>query len=308
MSNNEKKILENAMKKIDVPEEALTALETGSRQRNTWFRKSQYKWGEIIISSVVVVCLLFVGTLVWPKGEGKNKVNMSNASSAASGSAAGQNEQTTTNLHSTKYWKVQNEEKYFSFSEDKVRVIIHYFTQGTPRYTFKENQLDLFYETIDDNDQTIEEVHSYQVKKEGNNLVLEPTTAREKRVVLEPHHEEIFPYTEETIKKLKPAINPNLAGQSSWTSIIKGNNGENSTVIFDGTLCKEKIDGEERWLTATYEVEGNHLLINYGSYTVGKDMYWDGENIVLWPVSTTLPESNIEEFKEESVTILQPTK
>lgn len=302
MSDNEKKILQKAMKQIEVPEEALASLEIDSHQRKSRVRKFHYKWGEIFLSSAVIICLIFIGTLIWPKPQ-----EISELSSTAS--TTEMKEVPANILQATKYWKVANEDKYYSFSNDEVRIIVKYFTWNTPKYTFKEDQLEIYDTVIGDNDEPITELYSYQVKMDGANLILEPKLSEVKRLVLEPHNEEIFPYTEESLKKLKPANEPDLTAYSSWTSIIKGNNGLNSTVSFDGFLRKEKIDGEDRWLTMTYEVNGNHILVNYGGYTVGSDMYWDGENIVFWPVSNSLPKSeDRKEYDEESVTLLKPNK
>lgn len=302
MSNNEKAILQRAMRQIKVPEEeALTALRTSSKHRKSSYRKFQYKLGEIILYCAVIMCLLIIGSLMLPKMTETNNP-------ATSSSTLKTKEIPADILQSTKYWKVENEENYYSFSNGKVRIIMNYFTRLTPEYTFKENQLDISSKVINDNDEIVADVHTYLVKMDGANLVLEPKFAEIKRLVLKPHNEEIFPYTEETIKKLTPAINPDLTKYSSWTSIIKGNAGLNSNVTFDGFLRKEKIDGEDSWLTTTYEIKENHLLINYGGYTVGEDMYWDGENIILWPVSNSSQNNEEPEYKEESVTIMKPVK
>lgn len=303
MSDNEKKILQKVMEKIDVPrEDALAALDIDSDQRKNKHRTFHYKWGEIILSSVVVISLLFIGTLMWPK----TKENSEPSSSAATTETKNV---PTTILQATKYWKVGNEEKYYRFSDDEVRIIINYFTWSAPKYTFKDNQLDIFEEVINDNDELVSELHSYQVKMEGANLILESKLPGGKRLVLEPHNEEIFPYTEESIKKLKPANEPDLTAYSSWKSIIKGNGGINSTVTFDGFLRKEIIDGEDRGMTMTYEINENHILVDYGGYQVTSDMYWDGENIVFWTVSNSLPKSeDRKDYPEEGVCLLIPNK
>ncbi|MBO0474363.1 hypothetical protein IGL98_001434 [Enterococcus sp. DIV0840] len=304
MSDNEKKILQKAMKQIEVPEEALTALEIGSGQRKNRVRNFRYKSGEIILSSIVIIAFIFVGTVMWTKAKETN-----NKPSTSASTATERKKETPANiLQSTKYWKVQNEEDYYSFGNDKVRIIEHYFSLFTTNYTFKGDQLDIIYDSFNEADDPIEKIHSYQVKKNGNNLVLEPKLAEDKRLILEPHNEEIFPYSEEKIKQLKPAVDPDLTKYASWTSSIKGNR-QNSTLMFDGFLMKERIDGEEDWVTWTYEIEGNHLVVNYGGYTVSHDMYWDGDTIILWQVSNSLQKSDDkEEYKEEIVTILQPNK
>lgn len=301
MSDNEKKILQKAMKQIEVPEEALTALEIGAGQRKNRARNFRHKWGEIILSIVVIACFILFGTNMWSKAKENNKLS-------TSASTERTKEVPANTLQSTKYWKVQNEENYYSFSHDKVRIIEHYFSPFTHKYSFKDNQLDIVYDTFNENDDPIEEIHSYQVEKSGSNLVLEPKRAEDKRLILEPHNEEIFPYKEETIKKLKPAVDPDLTKYSSWTSTIKGNR-QNSTLKFDGFLMEERIDGEESWITWTYEIKGNHLVVNYGGYTISHDMYWDGDTIILWQVSNSLTKSDDkEEYKEEIITILQPNK
>lgn len=307
MSDNEKKILEKAMKQIKVPcEDALTVLETHSSRRKTKFSKLKYKWGELILSGVIIVCLVFVGALMWPKN---NEVNKPSASISTSSTLENTNEIPATILQSVNYWKIKNEEKYYSFSENKVRMIVQYFTRMEPEYTFKKDQLVILDKVLNDQGEIVADTYSYQVKRDGANLVLEPNSAEIERLILEPHNEEIFPYTEESIKKLQPAVDPDFTKYASWTSIVKGNNGSNSTVTFDGFLRKEKIDGEERWMTTTYEVKNNQILVNYGGYTIGNDMYWDGENIVLWPASSTLPKSeDREEYDEESVVLLKPNK
>ncbi|WP_207696627.1 hypothetical protein DOK67_0002313 [Enterococcus sp. DIV0212c] len=305
MSDNEKKILQKAMNQIEVPEEeSLNALRKSSDRRQGRHLMAKHKWGEIILSSLVIVCLLFIGTLMWPKAKETTKLS----SAVASTSTEPTKDMSVKLLQSTKYWKVQNEENYYRFSNDKVRIIEHYFSLFTTKYTFKGNQLDIIYDSFNETDSPIEEIHSYQVKKSGNNLVLEPKHAEDQRLILEPHNEEIFPYTEETIKKLQPAVDPDLTKYSSWTSSIKGNR-QTSTLTFDGFLMKERIDEEEKWMTWTYEIKGNHLLVNYGGHTASLDMYWDGEKIILWPVSNSLPkDQNHEEYKEESVTILEPNR
>ncbi|WP_086312741.1 hypothetical protein A5821_000309 [Enterococcus sp. 7F3_DIV0205] len=305
MSENEKKILQKAMNQIEVPEEeSLAALSGNSERGQGRYLMSKYKWGEIILSSLVMICLFFIGTLMWPKTEKPNKPasEISTAIEPAKTISA-------KLLQSTKYWKVQSEENYYQFNEGEVRMIIKHFTFMEPKYTLEGDQLTIFSSVFNDKDELVADVQLYQVKMEGANLILEPKSSDLKRMILEPHNEEIFPYTEETIKKLKPAIDPDLTAYSSWTSIIKGNDGLNSTVTFDGFLRKEKLDGEDRWLTTTYEVNGNHILVNYGGYTVGQSMYWDGENIILWPVSNSLEKSeDRKEFKEESVTVMKPIK
>ncbi|OJG91782.1 hypothetical protein RV15_GL000449 [Enterococcus silesiacus] len=291
------------MGQIEVPEEeALAALDVDANQRKSRVRKFHYKWGEIFLSGVVVICLFFIGTLMWPKTK-----EISDQSSSVS---TEEPKKIPANiLQATKYWKIANEDKYYSFSNDDVRMIINYFTWFAPKYTFRDDQLDIYEKVIDDNNEVIAELHSYQVAMDGSNLILEPKLSEVKRLVLEPHNEEIFPYTEESLKKLRPANEPDLTAYSSWTSIIKGNDGLNSTVTFDGFIRKEKIDGEDSWLTMTYEVNGNHILVNYGGYKVGADMYWDGENIVFWPVSNSLQKSeDRKEYAEESVTLLKPNK
>ncbi|WP_348922659.1 hypothetical protein [Enterococcus rotai] len=302
MSENEKKILENAMKKIKVPEEeSLNALATGLDKREYNYRRPQYKWGEIILSSIAIVCLCFVTIFMWQNGKEMNEPSTLT-------STEGIKEIPENILQSTPYWKIQNEENYFSFSNEKMRIIQNYLTSMTPKYIFKNNRLDVAYKMVNENGDSIDEIHSYQVVMDGNNLILEPQLAEDERLVLEPYNKEIFPYTEESIKKLKPAINPDLTAYSSWTSIVKGNSGLNSTVTFDGFLKKDRIDGEDQSLTMTYEVKDNHLLVNYGGYTVSSDMYWDDENIVLWQVSNTLLAEDEQKFKEESVTVLKPNK
>lgn len=305
MSENEKNILQKAMNQIEVPEEeSLTALSGNSEREQGRYLMSKYKWGEIILSSLVMICLFFIGTLMWPKTEKPNKPasEISTAIEPAKTISA-------KLLQSTKYWKVQSEENYYQFNEGEVRMIIKYFTFMEPKYTLEGDQLTIFSGVFNDKDELVADVQLYQVKMEGANLILEPKSSDLKRMILEPHNEEIFPYTEETIKKLKPAIDPDLTAYSSWTSIIKGNDGLNSTVTFDGFLRKEKLDGEDRWLTTTYEVNGNHILVNYGGYTVGQSMYWDGENIILWPMSNSLEKSeDRKEYKEESVTVMKPIK
>lgn len=305
MSDYEKKSLQQAMKQIKVPQdESLAALETPSIQRKTKFAKLHYKRGELIVSGLIIVCLVFISTLMWPKSGEIDKPNASTSTPTESSKKIPE-----TIFQSVKYWKIKNEETYYSFNGNKVRMIIKYFTQLEPEYTFKDNQLVILANAINDQGEVISDTYSYQVKREAENLLLEPNSSEMERLVLEPQNEEIFPYTEETIKKLQPAINPDFTKSTSWTSIIKGNDGENSTVTFDGFLRQEKIDGEERWMTTTYEVKDNHLLVNYGGYTIGSDMYWDGENIILWPASSTLPkDEDRQEYKEESVTILKPNK
>lgn len=302
MSENEKKILQKAVKQIEVPEEALTALEIEGDQRRKKHLTMRFKWGEIIISAVLIVCVFFIGNFMWSK---------ENTPSKSSALASTENTKTATNdiLQSARYWKVKNEETYYSFSKESIRIIKNFFTIATANYTVKNDQLTVFFDTVNDNGDPIKETHSYQLKTQGNQLLLEPDLAGDQQLVLDAHQEEIFPYTEESIKKLQPAINPDLTAYTSWTSIIKGNNGLNSTVTFDGFLRKEKIDGENTWLTTTYEINNNKLLINYGGYTVGADMYWDGDKIILWQTSNTLEkDEDREQYLEELVTVLQPNK
>ncbi|OJG26943.1 hypothetical protein RU98_GL003034 [Enterococcus caccae] len=295
------------MKQIEVPQdESRAALQIDSEQRKNKFSKIHYKWGELILSSVIIGCFVFVGTLMWPKNKETNKPS----TVASTFSSTEKNQEIPASIfQSVKYWKIKNEETYYQFSENKVRMISKYFTQMEPEYTFKENQLVILTEVISDQGEVISDTYSYQVKKEGTTLLLEPNSAEVERIVLEPHNEEIFPYTEESIKKLEPAVDPDFTKYATWTAIIKGNDGQNSIVDFDEFLRKEKVEGEDRWMTTTYEVKNNHLLVNYGSYTMGSDMYRDGENIILWPTSSTLPSAeDRKEYKEEKVTILKPNK